>query len=233
MKVLNLRILMVVDLHYSTRPFRGRDESRVFEALCRAVEAEKPDLVLSAGDFGEEATEEMFRPISKQSYFLTIYGNHDNVDLIKSLRNEDGSSCWLSGNIREWQGLRIAAVNGNIATRKRKAHHHTMQEVERLVEGYARSGRIDIVVTHEAPQHPLLKSLGHDVLNRVLEILRPRLYLCGHIHIPSQTIEVGGTVLVNLDSSIKNSNYATVEFDKEIFHDVQIKKLFQPSYDFT
>jgi len=233
LKVLNSKILMVADLHYSTRGFRGGDESRVFEALCRAVEAEKPGLVLSAGDFGEEATGEMFRPISKQSYFLTIYGNHDNVDLVKSLRNKDDSSCWLSDNIREWQGLRIAAVNGNIAIRKRKAHHHIIEEVERLVEGYARSGRIDIVVTHEAPQHPLLKSSGCDVLNRALEILRPRIYLCGHIHIPSQTIGVGGTILVNLDSSMKNSNYATVEFDKGIFRDVQIKKLFQLSHDFT
>jgi len=92
--------------------------------------------------------------LSKQNYFLTIYGNHESVDLIKSLRNEDGSSCWLSGNIREWQGLRIEAVNGNIAIRKRKAHCHTIQEGERLVEGYTRSIRMDMVVTHEAPQHP-------------------------------------------------------------------------------
>jgi len=46
-------------------------------------------------------------------------------------------------------------------------------------------------------------------------------------------MEVGGTILVNLESSMKNSNYATVEFGKEIFHDVQIKKLFQLSYAFN
>jgi len=75
---------MVSDLHYCTRPFNGRDESKVFQALYKAVEYEKTALVLSAGDFGEEATEEMFRLISKQTYFLTTYGNHDNTDLIKS-----------------------------------------------------------------------------------------------------------------------------------------------------
>jgi len=65
-------MLMVSDLHYSTRPFRGRDESKVFEALYRAVQAEKPYLLLSAGDFGEEATEEMFRRILKQTSILSL-----------------------------------------------------------------------------------------------------------------------------------------------------------------
>jgi len=223
--VLNLKILMVSDLHYSIRPFRGRDESKIFEALYQAVEAEKPDFTLSAGDFGEEATEEMFRPIFKQSYFLTTYGNHDNADLIKSLRNGDGSPCWLSdGNIREWQGLRIGAINGNIALRKRKPHHHTIEEVEQLIQVYVKRGRIDMLVTHEAPKHPLLKSLGYEVLNKALENLKPKIHLCGHIHIPSQTMEINGTMLVSLDSSMKNRNYATVVFDQEKFHDIQIKK---------
>lgn len=224
--MLNLKILMVSDLHYSTKLFHGRDESKVFEILCQAVDAEKPDIVLSAGDFGEETTEEMFRQVFKQRYFLTTYGNHDNTSLIKNLGNEDGSPCWLSdGNIREWQGLRIAAVNGNIALRKRKLHHHTIDEVEQLIEAYSTTGRIDILVTHEAPEHPLLKSLGYNVLNKAVEIFRPKIYLCGHIHIPSQIIDINGTLLVSLDSSMKNRNYATVEFDRERFHDIQIKKL--------
>ena len=132
---------MVSDLHYSTALFYGRNESKVFEDLYQALETEKPDLVLSAGDFGEETTEEMFKHVSEQRYFLTIYGNHDNTALIKNLRNRNGSPCWLpDGKIREWQGLRIAAVNGNIALRKRKPHHHTADEVEQLIEAYATKG---------------------------------------------------------------------------------------------
>jgi len=219
-----LKILMVSDLHYSIKPFKGRDESKVFETFYEVVEDEKPNLVLSAGDFGEEATEKMFRPICKQAYFLAIYGNHDNIGLIKSLRNENGTLCWLSdGNIIEWQSLRIAAINGNVVLRKRKPHHHTPEEVEQLIEAYAARGRIDALVTHEAPKHHLLKSSGYEVLSKAMEVLKPKLYLCGHTHFPSQIIEVDGTTLVSLDSSIKNRSYAIAEFDLDIFHDIEIK----------
>jgi len=185
---------MVSDLHYGIRPFKGRDESKVFEALYDAVQDEKPNLVLSAGDFGEKANEEMFGPICKQACFLTIYGNHDNIGLIKSLWNENGTLCWLSdGNIIEWESLRIAAINGNIVLRKRKPHHRTPEEVEQLIEAYAAIGRMDMPVTHEAPKHHLLKSIGYEVLSKAMEVLKPKSYLCGHIHFPSQIIEVGGT----------------------------------------
>lgn len=181
--------------------------------------------MLSAGDFGEETTEEMFKHVSEQRYFLTIYWNHDNTILIKNLRNRNGSPCWLpDGKIREWQGLRIAAVNGNIALRKRKPHHHTADEVEQLIEVYATKGGIDILVTHEAPELPLHESLGNSVLNKAVEILKPKIYLCGHIHVPSQIIDLNRTLLVSLDSSVRNRDYATVEVDRERFRDVQIKK---------
>ncbi|MEM2914446.1 MAG: hypothetical protein QXH91_03470 [Candidatus Bathyarchaeia archaeon] len=66
----NLKIPMVADLHYSIKPFYGRDESKVFEHLYRALKVENPNLVLSAGDFGEEVTEEMFRPILREAFLL-------------------------------------------------------------------------------------------------------------------------------------------------------------------
>jgi len=55
-----------------------------------------------------------------------------------------------------------------------------------------------------------------------MEVLKPKLYLCGHIHFPSQIIEVGGTTLVSLDSSMKNMSYTIAEFDRDIFHDIEI-----------
>lgn len=110
------------------------NQSKVFSSLYKIVGKEKPDLLLSAGDFGDEATLEMFRPITKTCHFLTIYGNHDNVELIKALKNSNGSPCWLQdGASREYRGLVIAGINGNIAIRKRKPHHKTVEDVEAKV----------------------------------------------------------------------------------------------------
>ena len=99
-----MRILMVSDLHYSSKPFHGMNQSKVFFSLHKIIDEEKPDLLLSAGDFGDEATLEMFQRITKACHFLTIYGNHDNVRLIGALRNSDGSPCWLQDGVRRGYG---------------------------------------------------------------------------------------------------------------------------------
>jgi predicted phosphodiesterase len=116
-----MKIMMISDLHYSTKIFHGRNESKVFNWLYNIIEKEKPDLLLCAGDFGKEVTLEMFQPIINQTYLLTIYGNHENIELIKNIKNKDGSYCWLQdGIIREYDRLKIAGINGNIAMKKKK-----------------------------------------------------------------------------------------------------------------
>lgn len=114
---------MVSDIHYSRKPFHGQDESKAFDWLHGVVEKEKPDLLLSAGDFGDEASPELFHPILESTHLLTIYGNHDNVKLIQTLTNRSGSPCFLQdGLIRNYKGLSIAGISGNIARIKRKIH---------------------------------------------------------------------------------------------------------------
>lgn len=220
---------MTSDLHYSSKPFYGQDQSSVFEWLYNVVEMEKPNLLVSSGDFGEEATLEMFQPPLKQTSILTIYGNHDNLQLIQNLRNYDNSYCWLpDGIVREWNEIRIVGINGNLAVRKRKPHHKTIDEVKELISRYSIS-TVDILVTHEAPKHQLLskgeRSLGFDVLTEALERLKPKLFLCGHIHIPSQIIQMNNTELLNLDSSTRHKEYATCIYENSQFKELQIKKL--------
>lgn len=223
---------MVSDLHYGRKPFRGMDQSRVFTSLYEIISEEKPDLLLSAGDFGDEATLEMFQPITKACHFLTIHGNHDNAELIGALRNSDGSPCWLQdGSRREYEGIAIAGINGNIAMIKRKPHHKTVEEVEAIISKYSLAGRINILMTHEVPEHPALsrndRTLGNKIFNDAVKRLRPEFYLCGHVHVPSQIVRFDATTLLCLDSSTRHAEYATVEYKDGELATPKIKKMFE------
>ena len=223
-------IFMVSDLHYGRKPFHGMDQSNVFSSLYEIIDEEKPDLLLSAGDFGAEATLEMFQPITKACHFLTIYGNHDNIELIGALRNSDGSPCWLQdGAGREYGGLVIAGISGNVAMAKRKPHHKTVEDVEAIISKYSRARRPNILITHEVPEHPVLsrndRILGYKAFNDAMERLRPELYLCGHVHIPSQVVRFDVAILLCLDSSTKHAEYATVKYEDGEFADLEIRKM--------
>lgn len=225
-----MRILIVSDLHYGGKPFHGMNQSKVFSSLYKIIDEEKPDLLLSAGDFGDEATLEMFRPITKACHFLTIYGNHDNVELIRALKNSDGSSCWLQdGTRREYKGLVIAGISGNIAMTKRKPHHKTVEDVEAIISKYSRTGKINILITHEVPEHPALsrndRILGYKTFNSAIGKLKPELYLCGHIHIPSQIVRFDVTTLLCLDSGMRHAEYATTEYEDGEFASPEIRKM--------
>jgi len=221
-----MRILMISDIHYSRKPFHGQDQSKAFEWLYGVVEKEEPDLLLSAGDFGEEASLELFNPILENTHFLTIYGNHDNVKLIKTLRNRSGSPCLLpDGFVRSYDGMKIAGINGNVARIKKKVHHKTGEEISEIISKYAHRGRIDVLITHEAPKHELIsrgKMLGNDVFNEAIERLRPRLYLCGHVHVTSQVVELNNTCLVSLDSGTRHQEYVMAEYGAGQIHGIEI-----------
>jgi len=222
---LTMQILMISDVHYSERPFHGQDQSKVFEWLYKVVEKEKPELLVSAGDFGE-ATQEMFQPICAKTKILTVYGNHDNLQLVKSLKNQDGSDCLLQdGVIREFDGIRIAGINGNISDRKRRPHHKTINEVEEIILRYAKSGKVDILVTHEVPKHPLLgkeKPFGFDIFNDAVKELSPKIYICGHVHLESQMIQMNETRLINIDSSARQREYAKCIYEKGQFKELEL-----------
>jgi len=219
---------MISDVHYSERPFRGQDQSKVFEWLYEIVKKEKPGLLLSAGDFGPDVTSDLFDPVLESVHLLTIYGNHDNVELIQTLRNRSGAPCWLQdGLIRNCEGLKVAGINGNIAQVKRKVHHKTIEDIHGLISKYAYLGKeIDVLITHEAPKLESISrdkvTLGYEVFNEAVEILKPMLHLCGHVHIPSQILKLNSTTLLNLDSSTRHREYVIAGYETGKLYDVKI-----------
>ncbi|WP_157092454.1 metallophosphoesterase [Thermococcus chitonophagus] len=47
----------------------------------------KPDLILSAGDWDRGISREEFEELLKEVPVLSIYGNHENVEVLRQLRN--------------------------------------------------------------------------------------------------------------------------------------------------
>ena len=219
---------MISDVHHNEKPFHGQDQSKVFEWLYEIVQKEKPSLLLSAGDFGPDVTSDLFDPILENVYLLTIYGNHDNIELIQTLRNRNGAPCWLQdGLIRDYEGLKVAGINGNIAQVKRTVHHRTIENVRGLISKYAcLSKEIDVLITHEAPKLESISrdkvTLGYEVFNEAVEILKPMLHLCGHVHIPSQILKLNNITLVNLDSSMRHREYVIAGYETGKLYDVKI-----------
>jgi len=222
-----MRVLMVSDLHYSKGTFHGLDESKSFDWFYEIVKKERPELTLSAGDFGREADFTLFQKIVEETHLLTVYGNHDDIGVIKYIVNKDGSKCWLEDDyIRQYKGLRIAGINGNIAKIKRKVHHKTVEEIQEIISNYAEK-KIDVLITHEAPEHELItreKMLGYPVINEAIERIKPKLHLCGHVHIPSQILRINDNLSINLDSSIERKEYALAESKNGKISDVKIVK---------
>jgi Icc-related predicted phosphoesterase len=103
-----MRILAISDLH-------GQ-----MSIAAQAAERLRPDLLVSCGDWGDP--DQVSRPDFDRFLALcpvfTTFGNHDRPDLLSDLQNRDGSRVLLAqGEVRKWNGLRIAAIGGIWANR--------------------------------------------------------------------------------------------------------------------
>ncbi len=100
-----------------------------------------------------------------------------------------------------------------------------------MISKYSRIGKLNILITHEVPEHPVLsrndRILGHKTFNSAMGRLRPELYLCGHVHIPSQIVRFDVTTLLCLDSGTRHAEYATVEYKDGEFASPEIRKMFR------
>jgi Icc-related predicted phosphoesterase len=64
--------------------------------------------------------------------------------------------------------------------------------------------------------------LGNNVFNEATERLSPQLYLCGHVHVPSQILKLNNTTLLNLESSTRHQEYVIAEYERRRIYDIRI-----------
>jgi len=146
---------------------------------------------------------------------LSVYGNHDDRELLARLRNADGTPVLLGqGEARAVGGLVVAGISGIWAKTKLGARltaqweaarrrnpalafeewaagrvlppYVTDEEVAALAAGLAGRG-VDILVMHACPvgladAAPSGRPGGQRCFRQAVEVVRPRLALCGHLH---------------------------------------------------
>ncbi len=220
-----MRVVIVSDVHYA-KGFRGDvDESRAWRWLLSVVDMHGPDLLVGLGDWGEDVGEEEFRELLERVRVWSIYGNHENMEILKRMCNALGDRCepvlFEDGEVREFGGLRFGAINGVIALRRREKRGVPRKSLEEFVEIAKRlRGRIDVLLIHESPKLPLpeYSFMAEDGRAQAVEAAireaMPRIVFCGHLHIEKPyTIHRldFGALYVRIDSSQRHRCYAVLD----------------------
>ena len=128
-------------------------------------------------------------------------------------------SCWTRASPARFRGLRLAAIGGIWAKSHAKPHYVTDADVAESAARIARSGPIDILITHACPVGladltPSGKHGGQRCFLEANKTIMPRVHLCGHLHVAQERTLGDGRRIINVGATPEGS-FARVEFDQE------------------
>jgi uncharacterized protein len=205
-----MRILVVSDMHGDIKSVdRARTELR-------------PDLILSCGDWGdaEQVSEQVLQGLLRLVPVYTTFGNHDPLEILARLKNRDQSPVLIGqGLVQEIAGLRLGAIGGIWAKSHAKPHYVTDDDVAEAAAGIARTGPVDILLTHGCPigladLTPTSRHGGQRCFLEAFKTVEPRLHLCGHLHRAQERILNDGRKVLNVGATPEGS-IVVVDFDAE------------------
>lgn len=201
-----LRALLVSDMH--------GDLTHLFSAF----DVEQPDLLICAGDWGdpESVPRETYERLLERLPIFTVYGNHDDIELLSELRNIDGTPTLLrNGEVVEVKGITLTGINGIWAKSKRKPFYVLDEEVHEAANSVVLKGlSVDVLVTHACPigiadMTPKGTHGGQKCFLDALKLIRPKMHMCGHLHLPQYRYLRDGTLVINVGCT-KAGDYAVV-----------------------
>lgn len=225
-----MKIMTVSDLHHELGSHHGVYEGEAQSWLLKVLNYHKPTALISCGDNGHAWTPESIKAITDLVPFHTIYGNHDNIQMLQTARNADGThSLTKDGERRTIDGLEFGFINGIIAGGKKIKDGVPRQTVEEYLHAATKLVGVDVLVTHMSPRElasrPIHEGPDIDVMQMVLDTIGPRLLLSGHLSGPYKLAEIGPVTGVRIDSSPSEKHYAIITHkgtSVEIFNDYEI-----------
>jgi len=234
-----VKALVISDLHYDMRIYRGVDQSKAWTWLLSIVNYHRPDLLISLGDWGEAVNEGEFYELLKKVRVWSIYGNHENLGVLRKMSNvvEGRLEPVLmdDGEVRGFGGLRFGAINGIIALKRREKRGVPRKRPEEYVRVAKRlSGKVDVLLLHDSPKLPLeeYEFMRDDDAARAVEAAiyeaKPRIVLCGHIHTENPYTVYRyefGTLYIRVDSSQRHRAYLILHTNSmklEIWRDQEL-----------
>ena len=81
--------MITSDIHWNNVVHGGVWEGRAFEELVATVRKNSPDVLIILGDLDHGWTDEAWKELTGLVEVRAVYGNHDNVELMRRQRNRD------------------------------------------------------------------------------------------------------------------------------------------------
>jgi Icc-related predicted phosphoesterase len=175
-----MKLAAVGDLHGNT------------DNLFTLLDREAPDGLLCVGDWGDpgQIHPATWDALLARAPILSVFGNHDDLSLLSALRNRDGSAVLLGQGERraDFCGLSVAGVSGIWARTHRQPYYVTDEDVASWGDRLAAEPPLDVLLTHGCPigvadRTPGGRPGGQRCFLDLLKAVRPRVHLCGHLHV--------------------------------------------------
>jgi len=218
-----MKVLIISDLHYEKRVFKGIDESKAWDWLLTIVDYHKPDLLLSCGDWGSAINPNEFYELLRRCLVLSIYGNHENLQVLQALHNIKGEShlpiLMEDGKIYNIKDLKVAGISGIISEKRKIKKGVPRKSPEEFIEVAKRleGKNIDILLIHEVPYLPqIFRDIRDSVSSRTalkaVELIKPKIVVNGHIHDGVKVYKFNfGALYLNIDSSQASRYYLVMD----------------------
>jgi len=228
-------ILVISDLHFEKGSFRGIYQDGALDWLLKIVDKTKATALVGLGDWGSAWTLDDWNLLTQKVTTHAIFGNHDNVDLLESVKNIDDSKVLAhDGEIRNIEGIKFGFINGVMSdkgTPRRNVPRSTSEDFLRIASTNFK--RLDILCTHESPIVPeygkkFNSGMGPAAMTKVIEKVQPKISISGHLDFGPYTVsKIGQTITVRIESGQMNRHYAIIKPDKnevEVWYDENFKE---------
>ena len=238
-----MKFMVISDLHYELGFHHDVDESRAWSWLLKMVRFQKPEVLLSCGDWGSAVNPKEFYELLKNVVVLTVFGNHENMSVLTSLYNVKSNGylpvLMEDGRVYEIGGLRIAGVSGIISIKRKSRKgvpRRKPEEFMRIAEKL-KDKEVDILLMHETPYlKELFPQIGYTINSKTayefIRVVKPKIVFNGHMHSGGYKTYTfpWGTKYVYVDSSQSSRHYLVFEsLDKiEVWKDY--KKIAEISF---
>ncbi len=212
-------IMLISDLHYETTYHHGVWEGEAFDWLIKMVRNARPASLITLGDLGHAWLPADWKSLADLTLVNAIYGNHDNLEVLRSAVNRDGTKVLADdGEVRTIGGLKVGFINGIMAKKGRLKVKDGVprQTAEDFLSAAAKLAGIDILATHASPNLPEYGGCYHateefEVLDKVIKQINPSLSISGHLSGPYILSKLQDTIILRIDSSPAERHYALID----------------------
>ena len=111
-----MAILVMSDIHFEKDFHAGVWEGEANKWVAEKISRHDPTDLVICGDSGYGWAKDDWGALSENVKTHAIYGNHDNVKMMKTLRNLDNAPVLAEdGEVRTIAGLKFGFINGILA----------------------------------------------------------------------------------------------------------------------